>query len=64
MVGEVVVVLHGVEGGFLAVHSQVVDWHGLRKERLKGVYHGETGAEDGHQTDCGGGDGLCFVLVA
>lgn len=36
---EVVVVLYGLEGGFLAVEAQVVDWDWVGEEGLDGVYH-------------------------
>ena len=37
--GEVVVILDGLEGGFLAVEAEVVDGDRVGKERLDGVDH-------------------------
>lgn len=66
VVGQVVVVLHGLESGLFAVETQVVDRDGGGEERGERGDHGEAGAEDGDEGDAGGrgGGGGCGVGVA
>lgn len=54
MVGEVVVVLDGLEGGLLTIEAKVVDSDGFGEERGQGRDHGEARAKDGHEGDGGG----------
>lgn len=64
VVGQVVVVLDGLERGLLAVHAQVVDGRGRGEEALQGGDEAEAGAEDGDQRDFGwreGGSGVGVV---
>lgn len=57
MVGQVVVVLDGLESRFLAEETQVVDWDGCGEERGECGDHGEAGAQDGDEGDAGWGWG-------
>ena len=68
MVGEVVVVLDGLEGGLLTIEAKVVDSDGFGEERGQGRDHGEARAKDGHEGDGGGwgrsgGGGVGVVQV-
>lgn len=47
MVGKIVVIFDGLEGGGFAEESEVVDGGGEGEERLEGFDHGEAGAENG-----------------
>jgi hypothetical protein len=66
MVGKIVVVFYGLEGRFLAVETEVVDWHGRGEQGLQGGDHREAGTEDGDEGygGWGGGGGGCGVGVA
>lgn len=66
MVREVVVVFYRLEGGALAVESEVVDRCRVRKEGGEGRDHGEARAQDGDQGDVrwARGDGGACVGVA
>lgn len=46
MVRQVVVVFDGLEGRFLAVEAEVVDWDGGWEQGTEGGHHGEAGAQD------------------
>ena len=46
MVGQVVVVFYWLQGGFLSVHSEVVDGDGVGEEGFERGDHAEAGAED------------------
>lgn len=60
---EVVVVFDGLEGGFFAEETEVVDWHGGGEERGERGDHGEAGTEDGDEGYAGGGWRRCGGIV-
>lgn len=64
MLGQVVVVLDGLEGRGLAVQAQVVDRDGAREEGLHGVDHAQPGAQDGHYGEGLGLDSCRLILEA
>lgn len=64
VLGQVVVVLDGLEGRGLAVQAQVVHGDGAREERLHGVDHAQPGAQDGHYGQGLGLDRCRLVLEA
>lgn len=64
VLGQVVVVLDGLEGRGLAVQAQVVHGDGAREERLHGVDHAQPRAQDGHYGQGLGLDRCRLVLEA
>lgn len=64
VLGQVVVVLDGLEGRGLAVQAQVVDRDGAWEEGLHGVDHAQARAQDGHYGEGLGLECCCLVLEA